>query len=172
MTIRAFWGRCPFPFLGVLFVGIVVLSAVVSVQSPNLVHRGLPFLGPTLATFGAALVIEVRRNRPNNYPWLDFGPLTRLVLYVTLFIVGAVVVLPGFWPTGDVEWPLRIPAILLAISFPALLAIHLRVDHRTLEETGVRRSLVFASRLPLYFIGTVVVLTFLASAPTFLGVLR
>jgi hypothetical protein len=164
--------RCPFPVLGLLYVGVIGLSAVVGSQIPSLRDLGLPFFGSLFATLIVALVIEIRRSRPNSCPWLDFGSSSRAVLYLALFVVGVAVVVPGIWPTRSVEWPLRIPAILLAISFPALLAIHLRVDHNELEETGVRRSLVFASRLPVYFISTMLALVLLGGVLTFLGVLR
>jgi hypothetical protein len=166
------WNRCPFPVLGLLFVGIVGLSAILSSQIPSLRDLGLPFFSSVFATLVVALVIEILRDRPNSCPWLDFGSSARAILYLALFVVGVAVVLPGIWPTRSIEWPLRVPAVLLAVSFPALLAIHLRVDHNELEESGVRRSLVFASRLPVYFISTVLALVLLGSVLTFLGVLR
>jgi hypothetical protein len=166
------WKRCPFPTLGLVFIGIIGVSVVLTSELPALQGRRLPFLGTVLATLVVAMVVEMRRRRLNSCPWLDFGGAARLALYLALFVVGVVVVLPGIWPTRDVEWTFRIAAVLLAIAFPALLAIHLKVDHGELEEAGVRRSLVFASRLPLYLIRTVIVVILLGSFLTLLGVLR
>jgi len=166
------WNPCPFPALALLFVGIVGASAGLSSQVASLRELGLPFFGSVLATLVVAVLIEIRRRRPNSCPWLDFGDSARVVLYLALFIVGLAVVLPGVWPSRDIEWPLRVPAALLAVAFPALLAIHLKVDHSELEESGVRRSLVFASRLPVYFICTVIGLTLATTFLTLLGVLK
>jgi hypothetical protein len=161
------WHRCPFPVLGVLFVAVISATAILGSRLPALCDRGLPLFGSVLATLLVAAVIETRRRRPNPCPWLDFGQVARFVLYVALVVIGLVVVLPGLWPSPDVEWPLRVPALLLAVAFPALLAIHLKVDHSELEESGVRRWLIFASRLPVYFICTVIVLVLLGGVLSF-----
>ena len=172
MTSGVGWRRCPFPASLGLYLGLILLADCLMLALPKSAGAGFWPIGALLATLAVAGIVEVRRRKPNECPWLDFGDARRAILFLLLFVIGVVVVAPGVYPGAAVEWPLRVTFVLLAISVGALLRIHVTVDHGELEETGVKRSLYVASRIPVYVLATIAAFLVLASVLAFLGVGR
>lgn len=139
---------------------------------PKLGDAGVAPVGSLLATLAVGGIVEVRRRKPNECPWLDFGDARRAILYLSLFVVGVVVVVPGVYPGSAVEWPLRITFVLLALSVSALLRIHVTVDHGQLEEAGVKRAIYVTSRIPVYVLTAIAAFAVLAGLLELLGVGR
>ena len=164
--------HCPFPMLSATFVAIIFVFAALMTAVPKFATAGMPLLGSVVATAVFGVVVEAQRRKPNSCPWLDFGDARRFIMYLLLFVVGLAVVFPGIWPSRSVEWVFRVPFLLFAIAGLALLRIHRVVDHGNLEEAGVHRSVFFASRLPLYLLGTLAVCVVVATLLAMIGVGR
>ncbi len=97
------WKTCPFPAALVGYLIIILVCACLMALVPRLEDLALPVVGTFLATCAFGLAIEVRRRKPNDCPWLDFGDARRAVMYLSLFVVGISVVLPGLYPSRAVN---------------------------------------------------------------------
>lgn len=144
--------RCPFPMAFTMFLVVSVAGPAILIVATREAPPSALFFVQFVGIGLFAMWLETRRLAGSDCPWLEVSASRRLILYGLLWVVGSLMLFAfGALRTAPIPI-LMVLGTLVLLPVASLLKLHTTVDHSELEEVGVRRWLVVASRLPVYLL--------------------